>query len=229
MYQVGNFPAWKRWAEWNGKYRDDIRSFLKGDIWAAPEAVKRITGSMDLYGGAYLGYESSVNFITCHDGFTLYDLYAYNSKHNEDNGWKLLDEYGKELTEDADKSTAKYISTDVLSKQKESEKGENLLKPFNEDTYKRGGIIGPDYRDVQVEFRVTVPYNETERIVINEAQISEDSNKYGKDIEDKDSDPHEWTDCKEDDEDKEKSSQNEDDENDDKYEEDEEENNGVKY
>ena len=126
------------------------------------------------------------------------------SKVNEDNGWKLLDEYGKELTEDADKSTAKYISTDVLSKQKESEKGENLLKPFNEDTYKRGGIIGPDYRDVQVEFRVTVPYNETERIVINEAQISEDSNKYGKDIEDKDSDPHEWTDCKEDDEDKEK-------------------------
>ena len=91
MYQVGNFPAWKRWAEWNGKYRDDIRSFLKGDIWAAPEAVKRITGSMDLYGGAYMGYESSVNFITCHDGFTLYDLYAYNSKHNEDNGWNNTD------------------------------------------------------------------------------------------------------------------------------------------
>nr|WP_297708844.1 glycogen debranching protein GlgX [uncultured Butyrivibrio sp.] len=91
MYQVGNFPAWKRWAEWNGKYRDDIRSFLKGDIWAAPEAVKRITGSMDMYGGAYLGYDSSVNFITCHDGFTLYDLYSYNGKHNEDNGWNNTD------------------------------------------------------------------------------------------------------------------------------------------
>ena len=91
MYQVGNFPAWKRWAEWNGKYRDDIRSFLKGDIWAAPEAVKRITGSMDLYGGSYLGYESSINFITCHDGFTLYDLFSYNGKHNEDNGWNNTD------------------------------------------------------------------------------------------------------------------------------------------
>ncbi len=91
MYQVGNFPAWKRWAEWNGKYRDDIRSYLKGDIWSAPEAVKRITGSLDLYGGAYLGYESSVNFLTCHDGFTLYDLYSYNNKHNEDNGWNNTD------------------------------------------------------------------------------------------------------------------------------------------
>ncbi|RKM54064.1 glycogen debranching enzyme GlgX [Butyrivibrio sp. X503] len=91
VYQVGNFPSWKRWAEWNGKYRDDIRSYLKGDIWAAPEAVKRITGSMDMYGGSYLGYESSVNFITCHDGFTLYDLYSYNSKHNEENGWNNTD------------------------------------------------------------------------------------------------------------------------------------------
>ncbi|MCR5671062.1 MAG: glycogen debranching protein GlgX [Butyrivibrio sp.] len=91
MYQVGNFPAWKRWAEWNGKYRDDIRSYLKGDIWSAPEAIKRITGSMDLYGESYLGYDSSVNFITCHDGFTLYDMYAYNNKHNEDNGWNNTD------------------------------------------------------------------------------------------------------------------------------------------
>ena len=91
MYQVGNFPAWKRWAEWNGKYRDDIRSYLKGDIWSAPEAIKRITGSMDLYGGSYLGYDSSVNFITCHDGFTLHDLYTYNNKHNEDNGWNNTD------------------------------------------------------------------------------------------------------------------------------------------
>jgi len=91
MYQVGSFPAWKRWAEWNGKYRDDIRSYLKGEYWSAPEAVKRITGSMDLYDGEYVGYDSSVNFLTCHDGFPLYDLYAYNEKHNEANGWNNTD------------------------------------------------------------------------------------------------------------------------------------------
>lgn len=91
LYQVGNFPAWKRWAEWNGKYRDDLRSFLKGDYWVAPEAAKRICGSLDLYSGQYQGYDSSVNFITCHDGFTLYDLYSYNEKHNEENGWNNTD------------------------------------------------------------------------------------------------------------------------------------------
>ena len=92
MYQVGHFTAWKRWSEWNGKYRDDVRSFLKGDIWAAEEAMKRITGSIDLYsGGEYVGYNSSVNFITCHDGFPLYDLYSYNVKHNEANGWNNTD------------------------------------------------------------------------------------------------------------------------------------------
>ena len=92
MYQVGSFTAWKRWSEWNGKYRDDLRAFLKGDVWAAEEAMKRITGSNDLYsGGDYVGYNSSVNFITCHDGFTLYDLYSYNTKHNEANGWNNTD------------------------------------------------------------------------------------------------------------------------------------------
>lgn len=91
LYQVGNFPSWKRWAEWNGKYRDTMRNFLKGDYWAAPKAVKRIIGSPDLYTDNYAGYNSSVNFITCHDGFTLYDLYAYNEKHNEKNGWDNTD------------------------------------------------------------------------------------------------------------------------------------------
>lgn len=91
LYQVGSFPAWNRWAEWNGKYRDDLRSFLKGDYWMAPEAVKRICGSLDLYTGQYLGYNSSINFLTCHDGFTLHDLYSYNQKHNEDNGWNNTD------------------------------------------------------------------------------------------------------------------------------------------
>ena len=91
LYQVGTFPAWKRWAEWNGKYRDTLREFLKGGTWAAREAARRITGSGDLYNGHYAGYNSSVNFITCHDGFTLYDLYAYNEKHNQENGWGNTD------------------------------------------------------------------------------------------------------------------------------------------
>ncbi len=91
MYQVGSFPAYNRWAEWNGKYRDCIRDFLKGNFWAAPEAASRLTGSTDLYYGVYMGYTSSVNFLTCHDGFTLHDLYAYNNKHNEANGWDNSD------------------------------------------------------------------------------------------------------------------------------------------
>ncbi|MBE6853744.1 MAG: glycogen debranching protein GlgX [Ruminococcus sp.] len=91
LYQVGSFPSWKRWAEWNGKYRDDIRCFLKGDGGMAKNAVTRITGSQDLYNPENRGYNASVNFITCHDGFTLYDLYAYNEKHNEKNGWSNTD------------------------------------------------------------------------------------------------------------------------------------------
>jgi len=91
LYQVGSFPAYNRWAEWNGKYRDCMRDYLKGNYWNAPEAAARITGSLDLYYGVYSGYTSSVNFLTCHDGFTLYDLYAYNHKHNEANGWDNSD------------------------------------------------------------------------------------------------------------------------------------------
>ena len=98
MYQVGKFPASKRWAEWNGRYRDSIRSFLKGDSWCCWDAARSISGSGDLYGGYYsdnnnnyAGYNSCVNFLTCHDGFTLYDLYSYNEKHNEENGWNNTD------------------------------------------------------------------------------------------------------------------------------------------
>ena len=91
LYQVGTFPSWNRWAEWNGKYRDCLRNYLKGDLWAAPEAALRIIGSPDLYKNYGRGYDSSVNFLTCHDGFTLYDLYAYNIKHNEANGWNNTD------------------------------------------------------------------------------------------------------------------------------------------
>lgn len=98
MYQVGRFPASRRWAEWNGRYRDSLRNFLKGDFWEAPAAAWSITGSSDLYGeigededGRYAGYNSCVNFLTCHDGFTLYDLYSYNEKHNWNNGWNNTD------------------------------------------------------------------------------------------------------------------------------------------
>ncbi|MCR5201811.1 MAG: glycogen debranching protein GlgX [Lachnospiraceae bacterium] len=84
LYQVGSFPAWNRWAEWNGRYRDCVRDFLKGDCNAASELFYRICGSPDLYGER--GAQSSVNFITCHDGFTLWDLVSYNEKHNESNG-----------------------------------------------------------------------------------------------------------------------------------------------
>lgn len=91
LYQVGSFPSWNRWAEWNGRYRDDMRSFLKGDDGMAGNAITRITGSRDLYSLESRGHKASVNFMTCHDGFTLYDLYSYNEKHNEKNGWNNTD------------------------------------------------------------------------------------------------------------------------------------------
>lgn len=91
LYQVGNFPVGKRFSEWNGRYRDDLRRFLKGDNAMAGGAIERITGSRDLYNPDVRGEGASVNFITCHDGFTLYDLYSYNQKHNEMNGWNNSD------------------------------------------------------------------------------------------------------------------------------------------
>lgn len=93
LYQVGSFPSWKRWAEWNGRYRDDMRCFLKGDPGMAGIAAQRMTGSPDFYDPVYRGGNASVNFLTCHDGFTLNDLYSYNQKHNEANGWNNTDGY----------------------------------------------------------------------------------------------------------------------------------------
>ncbi len=90
MYQVGSFPAWNRWAEWNGRYRDDIRRYLKGDHGMAQAAAQRIVGSLDIYGPKNRE-NASVNFITCHDGFTLWDLFSYGEKHNEQNGWDNTD------------------------------------------------------------------------------------------------------------------------------------------
>jgi isoamylase len=85
LYQVGYFPGY-RWAEWNGKYRDDIRRFVKGDKGLVGAAAARIAGSADIYQPDGELPINSINFITAHDGFTLNDLVSYNGKHNEANG-----------------------------------------------------------------------------------------------------------------------------------------------
>jgi glycogen operon protein len=84
LYQVGSFPAYGRWAEWNGKFRDCVRKSLKSDLGQIPELAKRLIGSPDVY--PVRGPTASVNFVTCHDGFTLADLVSYNDKHNTANG-----------------------------------------------------------------------------------------------------------------------------------------------
>ena len=84
LYQVGSFPAYGRWAEWNGKARDSLRRFLKGDTGEAGAISQVIQGSPDLYRGR--GPTASINFVTCHDGFNLADLVSYNGKHNDANG-----------------------------------------------------------------------------------------------------------------------------------------------
>ena len=83
-YQVGNFPV--LWSEWNGKYRDTVRRFWKGDGDTLAEFATRLSGSSDLYQNDGRKPSASINFITCHDGFTLHDLVSYNDKHNEANG-----------------------------------------------------------------------------------------------------------------------------------------------
>lgn len=85
LYQVGSFPGY-RWAEWNGQYRDLIRRFLRGDKGLVGELATRISGSSDLYHPEGRLPINSINFVTCHDGFTLYDLFSYNEKHNLANG-----------------------------------------------------------------------------------------------------------------------------------------------
>ncbi len=85
LYQIGHFPG-DRWAEWNGRYRDDIRRFVKGDPGLVGAVANRLSGSSDLYQGRGQLPINSINFVTCHDGFTLNDLVSYNEKHNEANG-----------------------------------------------------------------------------------------------------------------------------------------------
>ncbi|HID38448.1 MAG TPA: glycogen debranching protein GlgX [Calditrichaeota bacterium] len=86
LYQVGDFPAWQRWMEWNGKFRDDVRRFIRGEPGMVPRLATRLAGSSDLYQDDGREPFHSVNFITCHDGFTLNDLVSYNEKHNLANG-----------------------------------------------------------------------------------------------------------------------------------------------
>jgi glycogen operon protein len=86
LYQVGTFPAFGRWSEWNGKYRDCLRRYLKGDSGMVGELAQRVQGSPDLYRSSGRSPATSLNFITCHDGFTLADLVSFNAKHNEANG-----------------------------------------------------------------------------------------------------------------------------------------------
>ncbi len=86
LYQVGSFPAWKRWAEWNGRYRDDVRRYVRGDAGMTGALATRIAGSSDLYLQSGRAPYHSINFITAHDGFTMRDLVSYNFKHNEANG-----------------------------------------------------------------------------------------------------------------------------------------------
>jgi len=85
LYQVGAFPGY-RWAEWNGRFRDDVRSFVKGDPGFAEAVAYRMTGSHDIYAERRNLPPQSINFVTCHDGFTLNDLVSYNEKHNFFNG-----------------------------------------------------------------------------------------------------------------------------------------------
>ncbi len=87
LYQVGTFPHWGRWAEWNGRFRDDVRRFVRGDAGLVSAFATRLVGSPDLYRDeAGRSAYHSINFVTCHDGLPLRDLVSYNGKHNEANG-----------------------------------------------------------------------------------------------------------------------------------------------
>jgi len=94
LYQVGSFPGF-RWAEWNGRYRDTIRRFLRGEPGHLGDVATRLAGSSDLYAWAGKKPQNGINFVTCHDGFTLYDLVSYDRKHNDDNA-----EHGRDGRDD---------------------------------------------------------------------------------------------------------------------------------
>ena len=91
LYQVGTFPAWSRWAEWNGKFRVDVRHFLAGEPGMVSALATRLVGSPDLFHTSSREPYHSINFVTCHDGFTLMDLVSYDHKRNEMNGERNAD------------------------------------------------------------------------------------------------------------------------------------------
>ncbi len=91
LYQVGSFPSWGRWAEWNGRFRDDVRRLVRGEPGMIPALATRLAGSSDLYEDDGRAPYHSVNFVTSHDGFTLLDLVSYDRPHNETNGQDGLD------------------------------------------------------------------------------------------------------------------------------------------
>jgi glycogen operon protein len=98
LSQLGKFPAWGRWAEFNGWFRDDVRRFVRGDAGATAALAKRICGSLDLYGDSCRHPYHSINFLTCHDGFTLCDLVSYNQKQNWANGEDNRDGWNDNLS-----------------------------------------------------------------------------------------------------------------------------------
>jgi isoamylase len=112
-YQVGNFPV--GWAEWNGKYRDCVRRFWRGDLGQVPELASRLTGSSDLYQASGRRTYASINFVTAHDGFTLSDLVSYERKHNEANGDDNRDgtdqNYGRNWGVEGQTDSARILQT----------------------------------------------------------------------------------------------------------------------
>jgi glycogen operon protein len=98
LYQVGSFPSWGRWAEWNGRFRDEVRRFVKSDPGLTKLLATRLAGSPDLYRGSERAPWHSINFVTSHDGFTLADLVSYNDKHNWENGEGNTDGHPENLS-----------------------------------------------------------------------------------------------------------------------------------
>jgi glycogen operon protein len=98
LYQVGSFPSWGRWAEWNGRFRDEVRRFVKSDASMIRLLATRLAGSPDLYRGSERAPWHSINFLTSHDGFTLSDLVSYNEKHNWENGEGNTDGHRENLS-----------------------------------------------------------------------------------------------------------------------------------
>jgi glycogen operon protein len=98
LYQVGSFPSWGRWAEWNGRFRDELRRFVKSDPGMTRLLATRLSGSPDLYRGSERAPWHSINFVTSHDGFTLADLVSYNDRHNWENGEGNTDGHPENLS-----------------------------------------------------------------------------------------------------------------------------------